>query len=406
MSELDVPIGDPAFLGGDPDPALARLRLDDPVHWQEAERCWVVTGQRQVQTIGKDPGHFCSGLGVLLGDRERRVVAEDSILYLDPPRHARHRALVSRAFTPRRVAVLEPRITALVHELLDALDPRAPVDLVDALCAPLPLRVISELLGLPEGDWDAFRRWSDAIIEAATDLTEDNALVALELIEYFDAQLDARARQPTDDLLSALRAAEVDGQRLSRAEVLGFCMSLLVAGNETTRSLLSGGLAELARHPDQRAALAADRRLVPGAVEEMLRWVTPITGFARTVRGRVALGDTTLGDGDYVYMVYRAANRDEAVYGQSAGTFDVRRSPNPHVAFGFGEHFCIGAGLARLEGRVVLTELLGRFPDYEVVAEGPRVPSTLVNQVERLEVVLDPAGRPGRPGARVSRPAG
>ena len=387
---FEIPLGDPAFFAGDPDPEMAELRRHCPVSWQKGGEFWAVTSLRDIQTVGKDPANFCSGQGVLMSDRGREIAAEDSVLYLDPPRHEQYRKLVNRAFTPRRVATLEPRVRELTVDLLDQIDPTHPVDLVDALCAPLPLLVIAELLGLPAEDRDSFRRWSDAIMEAATNLTEENALLALELIGYFDGQLDARAEAPTDDLLSALLVAEVDGTRLTRAEVQGFCMTLMVAGNETTRSLMSGGLVTLADYPEQRRRLEQEPDLLAPAIEEMLRWVTPIMAMARTTTGEVVLRDTELGGGEYVVLAYGAANRDEEVFGETADRFDITRSPNPHVSFGFGEHFCIGASLARLEARVLLEEVLARWPNYAVAGDIDRAPSTLFRQITHVPVLFAP----------------
>ncbi len=383
-------LGEPEFFAGDPDGALSAQRRAEPVRWHEEHKFWALCRHADIQAVSRDPERFCSGMGVLVGDRGREIAAQDSILYLDPPRHGDYRKLVSRAFTPRRVAELEPRIRQLTIELLDALDPTAVVDLVDAVTAPLPLLVIAELLGLPAEDRDAFRRWSDAIMEAATELSDENAALALELFMYFDAKLDERTAHPGDDLLSALVQAEVDGERLSRQDVLGFCMTLLVAGNETTRALMTGGLVELAAHPDQRAALVADPGGIPAAVEEMLRWVTPIMAMSRTATADTEVGGVAVGSGDYLVMVYGAANRDEAVFGTDAAAFDVTRSPNPHLAFGFGEHFCIGAPLARLETRVLLDEVLRRWPGYEVAGPVVRAPSTLLRQITSVPVRFAP----------------
>ncbi|MGI8850669.1 MAG: cytochrome P450 [Acidimicrobiales bacterium] len=382
--------GDPAFFSGKPDAALARLRRRSPVHWDEESGCWIVTGHRDIAEISRDPERFSSSRGVLLSDRNRAVSAEDSLLYLDPPLHAQYRKLVNRAFTPRRVADLEPRVRELTTELLERIDPRRPTDLVEALAAPLPLLVIAELLGLPASDRADFRRWSDAIMEAATNLTDDNAALSLELIGYLQRHLEARRTLPSDDLLGFLMTAEVDGKRLSDKELVGFCMTLLVAGNETTRSMLTGGLVALAEHPDQRAALAEHPELIADAVEEMLRWVTPIMAMARTTTCPVALAGQPVGEGEYLAMVYAAANRDEEAFGETADRFDATRSPNPHLAFGFGEHFCIGAGLARLEGRVAVSEVLARWPDYKVVGPVERAPSTLLRQVRSVAVLFVP----------------
>ena len=193
---------------------------------------------------------------------------------------------------------------------MDAIDPTKAVDIVDALAAPLPLAVIAELLGLPAEDHDDFRRWSEAIMEAATCVTEENALLALELFGYLEEQIDAHRSERRDDLLDGLIHAEVNGERLTQQELLGFCMTLLVAGNETTRSLMTGGLIALAENPDQRARLAAQPELMAGAVEEMLRWVTPIMAMARTTTEPVTISATDVGQDEFVLMVYGVANRD------------------------------------------------------------------------------------------------
>jgi cytochrome P450 len=215
-------------------------------------------------------------------------------------------------------------------------------------------------------------------------------LLALELFGYLEGQLESHRESRRDDLLDGLLNAEIDGERLTQQELLGFCMTLLVAGNETTRSLMTGGLIALAQNPDQRARLVDDPALVPAAVEEMLRWVTPIMAMARTTTEGVTIGDTPVGPGEFVLMVYGAANRDAEVFGPDSDRFDIRRSPNPHVAFGFGEHFCIGAGLARLETRVLLSELLARWPNYEVVGDIVRAPSILLRQFSVVPVLFAP----------------
>ena len=276
------------------------------------------------------------------------------------------------AFHARRVAGLEDFVRGLVGVLLDELGPGETVDAVERLAVPLPLAVIAELLGIPDEDRDRFRRWTDAIIEAADRQTDDTLVHLGELYTYFGAIAADRRRSPRDDLVSVLVQSEVDGQRLSDAEIMGFCMTLLVAGNETTRNLISGGILALAEHPDQRKQLAADRAAVAIGVEELLRWVTPVTSFCRTATRDVELGERAIREGDYVLLVYASANRDEAAFGPTAGLVDVTRQPNNHVAFGFAEHFCLGAGLARLETRVLFEELLTRLG-----ASGPARPAPI-----------------------------
>jgi cytochrome P450 len=383
-------LDDPSFWSGDPEPELARLREQAPVHWYDDGRFWLLTRHADIHAVSRDPERFCSSRGVLISDRGRAVASADSILYVDPPAHVRYRGLVSRGFTARRVAVLEDRVRALTRELLDGVEPGVEVDLVEAVAAPLPLLVIAELLGVPAGDRAQFRVWSDAVMAAATELTDDNARLAAELLGYFDAALRERAAHPCDDLLSVLVDAEVDGERLTGAEQLGFCMTLLVAGNETTRSAISGGLVALAEQQEQRARLARDPELLPGAVEEILRWVTPIAAMARTATVDAVVGDKKIAAGDFVVMAYLSANRDARVFGDDADALDVTRAVNPHLTFGTGEHFCLGASLARLELRVVLDELLARWPDYAVTGPTPRVPSTLIRQFARVPAVLAP----------------
>jgi cytochrome P450 len=259
---------------------------------------------------------------------------------------------------------------------------------VDEVAVPLPLLVIADLLGIPGDDRDAFKKWSDLLIEAATEFTEENMSAALELFQYFGAVIEERRGKPGTDLVSVLINGEVDGERLTEAELLGFCMTLLVAGNETTRNLLSGGTRALAEHPDQLARLTADLDNLPTAVDELLRWVTPVMTFCRTATRDAQIGDQPIAAGDYVLLLYASANRDERVFGDTAGVLDLRRSPNPHVGFGFGEHFCLGAGLARMEARVLLDELLRRFTRIELAGEPDRVASVLMNSLQRLPVVL------------------
>lgn len=377
---------DPAAYNGDHHAAFARLRSEQPVAWHAAADMWLVTRHLDVMAVSRDPATFCSGGGVIPTDRGREVAAADSIIYLDPPEHFRHRKLVSPAFTPRRINDLEPMIRALAGELLDGIEPGVPVDFVPTVAEPLPLLVIAEMLGIPGADRDRFKVWSDATIAAVNDFNDDALAHALELWEYFRAVLDARQNEPRDDLLSVLVTAEVDEEPLKTDELLGFCMTLLVAGNETTRNLISGGVRALSDHPDQMARLVADPTGVPHAVEEMLRWVTPVMCFARTATRDTELGGQTIREGEYVLMLYPSANRDEDVFGPTADRFDATRDPNPHVGFGFGEHFCLGAALARLEARVLFDELLARFGSVSPAGDPERLSSILMNGLVHLPV--------------------
>jgi cytochrome P450 len=348
-----------------------------------------------VRAVSRDPERFCSGQGVLQNDPRRDgVELPGSILHMDPPQHAEWRKVGSRWFTPRAVARLEERVRAVVGDVLDEVTPGEPLDVVDALAAPIPVLVIAQLLGLGDADRSDVRRWSDACIESPDDDPDGAgaataALAVGELLEFLGASARARRERPGDDLLSVLVTAEVEGRVMTIDEVVLYCMSLLVAGNETTRHLLSGAVALLAEHPGQRARLGAEPTLLPGAVEECLRVVTPIQAFARTATRDTELGGQPLAAGDWVVLLYASANRDEAVFGPDAESFDVTRPAHPaHLAFGFGEHLCLGASLARLETRVFLEALLARFPDVALAGDPVWTRSTLVRGHVSLPVVL------------------
>ena len=319
---IELGFRDPAFHLGDAQGLYRRWRAEDPVRWDAASSMWLVTRHADVVHVSRNPALFCSGRGVLLGDRDREFSAAESILYLDPPLHSRYRRIVATQFHGDEVARLRDRIRRLARELLDGVEPGAAVDAVATLAVPLPLVLIAELLGVPGSDRNRFHAWSEAAMRSA--VTPDLAAHS-EIVAYFVDAIRQRRREPRQDLVSQLLVAQVDGERLSTAEVLGFCISLLVAGNETTRHLLSGGLGALSRHPEQWRRLRDQPGLVSIAVEEMLRWVTPFNGFARTATAAVELGGRHVAEGDYVFMVYASANRDESVFGDSADRFDVAR---------------------------------------------------------------------------------
>jgi cytochrome P450 len=374
---------------------LARLRAEDPVH-ECAPGFWAVTRYEDIRNLSRDPGHFCSGRGALVNDPIRTSatpMSARSILHMDPPEHAAFRGLVNRRFTPRAMSGLAESIRKSASTLLDAVEVREEIDFVAELAAPYPLAVIAELLGIDESDREDFRGWSDAAIESP-DLPPDETMAALgELSGFIVEHIRSKRDRPGDDLVSLLVGSEVGGDPLSKEELFMFLLTLLVAGNETTRTLLSGTALVLDEHAEQRAAVAADVSLAPGAVEECLRWVTPVHAFCRTATQDIVVGETRVSEGDYLCMLYASANRDEEIFGVDAARFDVRRPAHPvHLAFGFGEHVCLGASLARLEARIFVEELLGRFPLYAVTGEADRVLSTTVAGIRSLPVVLAPAG--------------
>ena len=365
---------------------LARLRREEPVR-EYAPGSWTVARYDDVREVSRDPQRFCSGLGVLMNDPLRSgSKIEGSILHMDPPEHAPWRSLVTRRFTPRAIASLEARVRDVARSVLAEVPAGVEIDFVDAVAAPFPVLVIAELLGIDAADRDTFRRWSDAAIESP-DRPDEGIEDLVALFQFLIAHVDARRDAPTDDISSALVHAQVEGNPVTTREAVGYLLSLLVAGNETTRHLVSGSAYALAEHPEQRALLAREPARIAGAVEECLRWVTPIQAFGRTATRATELRGQPIAEGDFVVMLYASANRDERVFGPSAAEFDVTRPIDAqHVAFGFGEHLCIGAALARLEGRVLLEELLARFPDYVVTAEPELSRSTLVRGAIRMPV--------------------
>jgi cytochrome P450 len=287
--------------------------------------------------------------------------------------------------------------------LVDRILPGVAVDIVSELTVPLPLQVISDLLGVPEEEWPRFFRWSEAVIPGATDWPEaERAALSGEMVTYLLAAAADRRANRRDDIISELAAADMDGDRLSDDELAMFLVQLLVAGNETTRNMMSGGLLGFTGAPGQWSALrlkvgggagqtspgGGPGRAIPLAVEEMLRWTTPVVSFMRTTTRPVELAGQRLEAGEPVLMLYASANRDEAVFGPTAERFDAARDPNPHVAFGFGPHFCIGAVLARLEGRILLEELLARFGSIEAAGPVVRTASPVIAGIRSAPLVF------------------
>ena len=372
---------------------LRFLRRHQPLH-RTADGLLAVTRYEDIRAISRDPARFVSGRGVLVNDPLRDPAGTGrntwSILHLDPPLHAAYRTLVNRQFTPRAVATLAGRIREVVTGVLGTVPTGSAIEFVDEVAAPIPITVIAEMFGVADADRALFRRWSDAVIES-TDRTpgeqaDELAEMATFLMEHVNSP-----RTESNDLLTLLKGSVLEDRPLSQAEIMGFCMTLLVAGNETTRTLISGGVEALARHPDQQAVLAGDPSLIAAGVEEILRWVTPIQAFGRTATVDVEIAGATVGAGEFVVMLYASANRDEAVFGPTADRFVVTRPSLPtHLAFGFGEHVCIGASLARLEARILFEELLARFPAFELSGEPTYTLSTLVRGARALPVVLAP----------------
>ncbi len=393
------------FYLGDPSAAFATLRRDDPVHWYEPGGFWCITRHADVQEIGRRPRDFCSSRGTQIFQISRgsevssalrdedlvgSLASAPSIIMMDPPQHNRMRKLVIGAFTPSAASQLEPRVREIARETVAAVPRGEVVNFVDDLAVPLPMLVIAEMLGVPREDRADFRRWSDQMIRAGAGLFDDASQQSIaELFGYLAERVKERRDAPRDDVLSMLLAAEIDGDELSDPEVVMFLMTLLVAGNETTRNLITGGMKLLLEHPDQRDRLVAEPERLPNAIEEMLRLATPVRNFCRLTTRDVELRGKNIRAGDWVAMLYASANRDEAVFGDDSHAFRIDR-PNArrHVSFGFGEHLCLGASLARLEARVMFEELLPLLPGIELAGAIEPLPSILMDGLIDMPVVL------------------
>jgi cytochrome P450 len=387
---------DPAlYAEGDPFELYAELRRDAPVCWVDRAGggFWAVTTHPEVSAIGADPAGFCSSRGILVDEIGTTYDDPPTMMHTDPPRHTRYRRLVQPGFKPSMVRLMEAGVTAKARALLDPIRPGEPIDVVSALSIPFPLQVICELLGVDGSQWPRFFEWSEAVIPGESERSEaERAELQAEMWGYLIGVAEERRLEPAEDLVSVLaNVGEGDSpsDRLSEAELAMFLIQLLVAGNETTRNLISAGLAALAEYPEQWAALRADPALVPTAVEELLRWTTPVISFMRTTTADCSVRGQDVPAGDPVLLVYASANRDEEVFGDDAGALRVDRHPNPHVSFGFGPHFCLGAALARLEGRVVLSELVQRFGTVALAGPVERTASPVIAGVRRAPLVFE-----------------
>jgi hypothetical protein len=382
----------------DPYPTYARLRDEAPVYRNEEAGFWALSRHADVVEGFRDHARFSSAHGVSLdpaasGPNAHRTM---SFLAMDPPMHGRMRGLVSRGFTPRRVAELEPRIRELTRAHLDHCIDQGELDFIGDLAGKLPMDVISELIGVPEPDRAEVRRLSDLLVhreEGIDDVPPAGVEAAFSLITYYSDMLEQRRRQRTDDLTSALLDAEVDGDRLTDDEIMGFLFLMVVAGNETTTKLLGNAWYWAWRHPDQRAKPFADPARIPAWIEETLRYDTSSQMLARVTTEDVTLHDVTIPAGDRVVLIAGSANRDGRVF-ERPDDYDLdrpERELQQITSFGFGRHFCLGASLARLEARVCLEELVARVGSYEIDPDGiRRVHSVNVRGFAALPTTVEP----------------
>ncbi len=369
----------------DPYPTYRMLRQEAPVYREPDAGSYVLTRFDDVYGALKDHETFSSGRGIAPGMQTSPI---PMMVMTDPPRHTRLRALVNKAFTPRVLAQLEPWLRDVVKELLDGMATED-VDIVAALTVPLPVTAIARLLGIPESDRERFKRWSDAVV-GVTDsgIREDAQAQVFDMMQYFGAAIAERRETPLSDILTTIVHAEIDGERLNDMEMLGFCLLLLVAGNETTTNLLSNFLNLVTERPDIWERLREEPSLVPNAVEETLRFDSPVQGLWRTTTRPVQMRGIEIPEGAKVMVAYAAANRDPEEFADP-DTFVVDRDLDMHVAFGYGIHYCLGAPLARLEAKVAIEGLLERFGSVSRGASGGRrLPTSILRGFKELHVDL------------------
>jgi cytochrome P450 family 142 subfamily A polypeptide 1 len=389
---------DGAFYGGDPYPAFAWMRANQPVYHDAANGIWGITKHRDIKDISKNPVDFINGGGI-----RPDMGPLPMMIDMDAPLHHERRRLVSAGFTPVRVRAMEENIRHVCDFILDQISEAGSGDLVHDIAAPLPLIVIGQLLGISPEDRPDLLRWSDDLMRGQgtedPELLEKMIVAFAEYTAYMTAVVeDRRSTGKDDDLVGILVHAGEDGQGLDDDSLIHETLLILIGGDETTRHVVSGGVEALMANPDQLALVAEDRSLIPSAVEEMLRWVTPIKNMCRQTTRDVEVRGVTIPEGDKLLLLYPSANRDEDVFDEP-DRFDVTRSPNDHIAFGFGTHFCLGNQLARLELKVMLERLLDRMPDIHRSEGGPLDyrDANFVSGLESMPIAFTPSPSLGVP---------
>ena len=373
----------------DPYDTYRRLREIDPVHRLRLVKAWVLTRYEDIEGVLRDHRRFGNAGRILV------ETVPLSLLEVDPPEHTRLRALVSKAFTPRAVAMLHTRIKEITAGLLDAVAGKDRFDLMAALAYPLPVTVIAEMLGVRARDMDRFEQWSNALALSVDPLLSRDQIRIVksateQAYEYFESIIDERRRAPREDLVSGLLAAEEAGDRLSHEELLAVTLLILVAGNETTRNLIGNGMLALLRHPDQLQLLRHDATLLDSAVDELLRYDSPVQLNGRLVREDVEIGGKLIRAGEVVISAIGAANRDPEVFDYPE-TLDIERQETSHLSFGRGIHYCLGAPLALLEARVAFAALLDRFASIRLADEPRHRQGVVLRGVEHLWIEVEPA---------------
>jgi cytochrome P450 len=389
-------LDDPTFFSSRPFDVYAELRGTAPVLFYKPGDFWALSKHEDIVFASRNPQLFTSTRGIMPDEhahpersKAREVESSEFMLATDPPRHGQLRRMVSSGFTPRAMRALEDQVRGIVTQVLDEVPEDKAFDFYEMVSQQIPIAVICALLGLPRSETKRLKRLSMSGTEG--ELGENSFAIAQEAFDaleaYFTELLAGRRERPSDDLLSLVATAERNGEVLSLPTQLMFCIDLLTAGNETTDPVISGGTLALIEHPGELERLRADPELLPNAVEEMLRYVTPVVAMCRTVTQDLELRGEQLHAGDYVVLLYVAANRDEEVF-EDPEAFDVsRENAAAHVAFGSGPHTCIGAGLARMELRIVFKELLARFSSFELVGDVEYLPNLLIPGIRRMPLV-------------------
>jgi cholest-4-en-3-one 26-monooxygenase len=404
MDLADIDLCDPGnFVNGVPYQWFAQFRREAPVYWHPdpagfAEGFWSVTKFDDCVGVNRDYEHFSSARqATLFHDFDDDMLEQQRMMMLnmDPPLHTRYRRLVNKGFTPRMIRDLEAKVVASTDSIIDAVCETGSADFVEQISAELPLQVIADLMGVPQEDRHLVFDWSNRMIGADDPeyrvAAEEQGQAAMELYAYADQLCEQKRLDPHTDLFSVLTQAEVEGDSLSQLELDLFFLLLSVAGNETTRNLISGAMVAFFDNPDQWERLRADRSLLPSAIEEMLRYVSPVMHFRRQATKDVVIGDQKVAEGDKVVFWHVSANRDESVF-TDPDRFDIGRMPNNHMAFGGGgPHFCLGANLARMEIRVMFDRLLDRLPDIHLDGDVQRLRSNFINGVKHIPVAFTPS---------------
>src|SRR6266851_5617590 len=408
LETIDILDPDLYVQRGYPQAEWTLLRREAPVFWYERPNVnpfWAVTKHTDIVAVSRQPELFRSSQLLFVALSQPGASASDEaillqLLNMNPPEHGSYRSLVNRRFTPRAVQQLAPRVEQIAAEVLDSVANREECDFVTEVSAKLPLAVIAEMFRIPRADWALMFRLSNAMIGAADPeyggeqtIRENLERARLEFFHYFTQLIDDRRKTRRDDLSSDLANGQVNAGPLPQFELLSYFALLIIAGNETTRNATTGGLDAFVKHPDQWQRLKRDPSLVPSAVEEILRWTSPVIHFARTATADTELRGTKIHAGDVLALFYPSANRDEEVFEQPF-RFDIGRTPNPHLAFGIGEHYCLGANLARLELLAMFRQLAERLDSVELAGPATRMRSSFVGGIKHMPIRYQMRPRP------------